>query len=97
MACIISKKIYNSNLASIYFDANSLNKKIKIIVKKKDYPLAVDRNKIKRRVREIFKQGYKSNGYVVVIGPGFLKKGYEDISIVFKGALDNFLNKVKDN
>ena len=57
----------------------------------------MERNKAKRWVREVFKDGYKSNGYVVVIGPGFLQKGYKNISTDFKKSLANFVNKVEDD
>jgi len=59
--------------------------------------LAVERNKAKRWVREVFKGCYKCNGYVVVIGPGFLQKGYKNISIDFKKSLANFVNKAEDD
>ena len=62
------------------------------MVKKKDYSLAVQRNKIKRWIREIFNKNLLSHGYVVVIRPGFLEAGFKNASCDFGRALDNFVN-----
>ncbi|MBD63128.1 MAG: ribonuclease P protein component [Gammaproteobacteria bacterium] len=87
---MISKKIYQSSYASIYFDDARPNKKLKIIIKKKDYSLAVHRNKIKRWIREIFRHNYQSRGYVVVVKEGFLKMGFVKISQNFQQSLSEF-------
>ena len=93
----ISKKIFHSSYSSIFFDDDPPNIKLKIIVKKKDYSLAVQRNKIKRWIREIFRKNLLSHGYVVVVRRGFLETGFENISIDFQAALDNFVNKQQDD
>ena len=90
---VISRKIYHSSFASIFYDENSLNSNLKIVVKKKDYSLAVHRNKIKRWVRDIFQKHLLARGYVVVIKAGFLETGYKDIHNEFNVALENFLNE----
>jgi ribonuclease P protein component len=59
--------------------------------------LAVQRNKIKRQVREIFKTKSLNKGYVVVVGVEFLKTGYKNVSVDFEAALDNFVNKAQDD
>ena len=61
------------------------------MVKKKDYSLAVQRNKIKRWIREIFNKNLLNNGYVVVVRSGFLETGFKNISSDFQTALDNFV------
>ena len=66
------------------------------MVKKKDYSLAVHRNKIKRWVREIFQKRLLNNGYVVVIRAGFLERGYKDIHNGFNLALEKFLTEGQD-
>jgi ribonuclease P protein component len=75
----------------------SPNQKLKIVVKKKDYSLAVQRNKIKRWIREIFNKNLLSYGYVVVVKRGFLEAGFKNISSDFDIALDNFVNRQQDD
>jgi len=57
----------------------------------------VQRNKIKRWIREIFKKNLLSCGYVVVVRRGFLEVGFKSISSDFQVALDNFVNKQQDD
>jgi ribonuclease P protein component len=57
----------------------------------------VQRNKIKRWIREIFRKNLLSYGYVVVVRRGFLETGFKNISIDFQAALDNFVNKQQDD
>ena len=52
------------------------------MVKKKDYSLAVHRNKIKRWIREIFHHSGLNGGYVVVVRFGFLEMGYKKVKNV---------------
>ena len=93
----ISKKIFHSNYSSIFFDDASPGLKLKIVVKKKDYSLAVQRNKIKRWIREVFRKNLLSHGYVVVVRRGFLETGFKNVSSDFQAALDNFVNKQQDD
>ena len=57
----------------------------------------MQRNKIKRWIKEIFKKNLLSHGYVVVVRRGFLEAGFKNISIDFQAALDNFVNKQQDD
>ena len=68
----------------------ALKKKIKIVIKKKDYPLAVSRNKAKRWVREILKQHGLNKGFVVVVRSGFLDLGFHKIDQLIKEPLLGF-------
>ena len=45
--------------------------------------MAVQRNKIKRWIREIFNKNLLKNGYVVVVRSGFLETGFKNISSDF--------------
>ena len=62
------------------------------MVKKKDYSLAVHRNKIKRWIREIFHQSGLNEGYVVVVRFGLLEMGYRNIVEEFYPVLKKFVN-----
>ena len=55
------------------------------------------RNKIKRWIREIFRRGMLSEGYIVVVRRGFLEAGFKNISYGFRSALDNFVNNSQDD
>ena len=57
----------------------------------------MQRNKIKRWIREIFRKNLLSYGYVVVVRRGFLETGFKNISSDFQAALDNFVNKQQDD
>ena len=57
----------------------------------------MQRNKIKRWIKEIFRKNLLSHGYVVVVRRGFLETGFKNISIDFQSALDNFVNKQQDD
>ncbi len=63
------------------------------MVKKKDYSLAVHRNKIKRWIREIFHHSGLNGGYVVVVKFGFLEMGYRDVFNEFNPVLKKFASK----
>ena len=85
------KKIYSSN-----FIAASLTSKLGIFVStpKKVFPKAVDRNKIKRRIKSIiFDTGFESTsfGIKLIVREDFLalnyKEAYNEISAVIKKAV----------
>jgi|TARA_X000001036_G_scaffold73248_2_gene64795 ribonuclease P protein component len=59
--------------------------------------LAVQRNKIKRWIREVFRRNLLNEGYVVVVKSGFLEMGFKNISSEFQAALDNFVNTPQDD
>ena len=90
LGLVISKKIFHSKEASIYFDSKSLEKKIKIVIKKKDYPLAVSRNKAKRWVREVLRKHSLGKGFVVVVRVGFLDLGFNEVNQLVKDSLVAF-------
>ena len=53
-----------------------------IVVRKKDYPRAVDRNKIKRQIKNVLAQTFKgdqSKDLVCVVGGGLLGASYVGI------------------
>ena len=53
-----------------------------IVVRKKDYPRAVDRNKIKRQIKNVLAQIFKgdqSKDLVCVVGGGLLGESYVEI------------------
>ena len=57
----------------------------------------MQRNKIKRWIKEIFRKNLLSHGYVVVVRRGFLETGFQNISSDFQAALDNFVSKQQDD
>ncbi len=63
------------------------------MVKKKDYSLAVHRNKIKRWIREIFRHSRLNGGCVVVVRFGFLEMGYRGVFNEFNPVLEKFASK----
>ena len=85
------KKIYSSN-----FIAASLTSKLGVFIStpKRIFPKAVERNKIKRRIKSIvFDTGFDSTSYGVrlVVRKDFLalnyKEAYNEISAVMKKAV----------
>ena len=85
------KKIYSSS-----FVAASLTNKLGIFIStpKKIFPKAVDRNKIKRRIKSIiFDTGFESTsfGIKLIVREDFLalnyKEAYNEISAVIKKAV----------
>ena len=86
-----SKKIYSSN-----FVAASLAERSGVFIStpKKIFPKAVDRNKIKRRIKSIiFDAGFESTsfGIKLIVREDFLalnyKEAYNEISSVIKKAV----------
>ena len=52
------------------------------MVRKKDYPRAVDRNRIKRQIKSALAQTYKNNqskDLISVVGGGLLSESYVEI------------------
>lgn len=49
------------------------------IIKKKDFSLAVTRNKLKRRIKNILKELGFERGLVIICKPGADKFGYNDL------------------
>ena len=85
------KKIYSSN-----FVAASLTKKLGVFIStpKNIFPKAVDRNKIKRRIKSIiFDTGFDSESFGIrlIVREDFLalnyKEAYNEISAIIKKAV----------
>ena len=85
------KKIYSSNLV-----AASLTEKLGVYIStpKNIFPKAVDRNKIKRRIKSIvFEAGFDSTsfGIKIIVRKDFLalnyKEAYNEVSAVLKKAV----------
>ena len=60
------------------------------MVRKKDYPRAVDRNKIKRQIKNALAQAHKndqSKDLICVVGGGLLGESYVEIKKMVSFAL----------
>ena len=64
---------------------------LKIVVKKKDYSLAVRRNKIRRWIKEIFRKSSVCGSFVVVVRRGFLEMGFEAAFFVIEPSLNSLI------
>tara|TARA_B100001063_G_scaffold239901_1_gene264124 strand:- start:696 stop:926 length:231 start_codon:yes stop_codon:yes gene_type:complete len=64
---------------------------LKIVVKKKDYSLAVRRNKIRRWIKEIFRKSSVCGSFVVVVRRGFLEMGFEAAFTVIEPSLNSLI------
>ena len=71
-----------ANLKIFFKKSYSVKPGTFIVVRKKDYPRAVDRNKIKRQIKNALAQTYKENqskDLVCVVGEGLLGESYVGI------------------
>ena len=71
-----------ANLKIFFKKSYSVKPGTFIVVRKKDYPRAVDRNKIKRQIKNALAQTYKadqSKDLVCVVGGGLLGESYVGI------------------
>tara|TARA_A100001015_G_scaffold61669_1_gene67939 strand:- start:93 stop:353 length:261 start_codon:yes stop_codon:yes gene_type:complete len=71
-----------ANLKIFFKKSYSVKPGTFIVVRKKDYPRAVDRNKIKRQIKSALAQTYKgdqSKDLVCVVGGGLLAESYVGI------------------
>ena len=71
-----------ANLKIFFKKSYSVKTGTFIVVRKKDYPRAVDRNKIKRQIKNALAQTYKgdlSKDLVCVVGGGLLGESYVGI------------------
>ena len=71
-----------ANLKIFFKKSYSVKPGIFIVVRKKDYPRAVDRNRIKRQIKSALAQTYKndqSKDLVCVVGEGLLGESYVGI------------------
>jgi len=75
------KRFKGKSLALIVSE-DSEEKRIGVIIAKKTFNLAVDRNKAKRRIRSIIKENMKSipgKKVLIYATPGIRKMGYDEI------------------
>tara|TARA_B100001989_G_C24468805_1_gene428111 strand:+ start:680 stop:940 length:261 start_codon:yes stop_codon:yes gene_type:complete len=71
-----------ANLKIFFKKSYSVKPGIFIVVRKKDYPRAVDRNRIKRQIKNALAQTYKEDqpkDLFCVVGKGLLGESYEGI------------------
>ena len=68
-----------ANLKIFFKESYSVKPGLFIVVRKKDYPRAVDRNKIKRKIKNALAQTYKddqSKDLICIVGGGLLDESY---------------------
>ncbi len=71
-----------ANLKIFLKKSYSVKPGIFIVVRKKDYPRAVDRNRIKRQIKNALPQTYKENqskDLICVVGDSLLSESYVGI------------------
>ena len=71
-----------ANLKIFFKKSSSVRPGIFIVVRKKDYPRAVDRNRIKRQIKNALAQTHKndqSKDLICVVGGGLLGESYMGI------------------
>jgi len=71
-----------ANLKIFFKKSYSVKPGLFIVVRKKDYPRAVDRNKIKRQIRNALSQTHKddqSKDLICIVGGGLLDESYMGI------------------
>ena len=84
--------VLRSKTFKVYKELSSSNESLRIVVPKKSYKLAVDRNKTKRMVREVFRSLVsieKGVMYVVFVYHGFLDLGLAVIKKEIIGLTKN--------
>ena len=84
--------VLRSKTFKVYKELSSSNEGLRIVVPKKSYKLAVDRNKAKRMVREVFRSLVsieKGVMYVVFVYHGFLDLGLAAIKKEIIGLTKN--------
>jgi ribonuclease P protein component len=71
-----------ANLKIFFKKPSSVRPRIFIVVRKKDYPRAVDRNRIKRQIKNALAQTYRKDqpkDLICVVGGGLLSESYMGI------------------
>ena len=71
-----------ANLKIFFKKSYSVKPGLFIVVRKKDYPRAVDRNKIKRQIKNALAQTYKddqSKDLICIVGGGLLDESFVGI------------------
>ena len=84
--------VLRSKTYKVYKELSSSSEGLRIVVPKKSYKLAVDRNRAKRMVREVFRPIVgieKGVMYVVFVYHGFLDLGLVAIKKEITGITEN--------
>ena len=85
----LSKHFYSSKNLRIFFVEDG-RAGLRIVVSKKSFRLAVTRNKIKRRVKEIFKNNdlfLYTGSFVLIVYKPFTEISYEEASVEIVNAV----------
>ena len=85
----LSKHLYSSKNLRIFFVEDGRTD-LRIVVSKKNFRLAVTRNKIKRRVKEIFKNNnifLNTGSFVLIVYKPFTEISYEEASVEIVNAV----------
>ena len=94
----LSKHFHASKNLRIFF-VKDCKTGLRIVVSKKNFRLAVTRNKIKRRVKEIFNINnlfLYTGSFVLIVYKPFTKISYEEASVEIVNAVKSSIhNKVK--
>ena len=83
-----------ANLKIFFKKSYSVKPGIFIVVRKKDYPRAVDRNRIKRQIKNALAQTHKNDqsiDLICVVGGGLLGESYVEIKkmVLFELSKEN--------
>ena len=94
----LSKHFHSSKNLRIFFVEDGKTD-LRIIVSKKNFKLAVTRNKVKRRVKEIFKNNhlfFNRGSFVLVAYKPFAELSFKEASFEIVNAVKSSIhNKVK--
>jgi ribonuclease P protein component len=94
----LSKHFHSSKNLRIFFVEDD-KKDLRIVLSKKNFKLAVTRNKIKRRVKEIFKNNHlfvSKGSFVLVVHKPFAELSFKEASVEIVNAVKSSIhNKVK--
>ena len=93
----LPKHFHTSKNLRIFF-INDGAPKLRIVVSKKNFKLAVTRNKIKRQVKEIFKNNgllLKKGSFVLIAYKSFVELSFKEASVEIVNAVKSSIhNKV---
>ena len=90
-----SKHFHTSKNLRIFFVEDN-KKDLRIVVSKKIFKLAVTRNKIKRRVKEIFKNNhlfFNNGSFVFVAYKPFAELSFKEASVEIVNAVKSSIHK----
>ena len=90
----LPKHFYSSKNLRIFFVEDG-GADLRIVVSKKSFRLAVTRNKIKRRVKEIFKNNdlfFYTGSLVLIVYKPFTEISYEEASVEIVNAVKSLVH-----